>query len=155
MCIMEVRPGQRDSTIAQAMYHNTSTVVGDLTMWRTLLVERARHESGDMRLDTEASIAQVDRALSMLEHGAAGLLGLFGAEVGRHVEHWRANGSAGHAPMVGAAHGPDRGYSTSLATGQPIIGPSRLIVPTMPGEPVGLVQVAAEDAKRARKFETR
>jgi hypothetical protein len=40
MCIMEVRPGQHHSTIAQAQAHNVNTVVADLDMFGTLLVAR-------------------------------------------------------------------------------------------------------------------
>lgn len=41
MCIMEVRLGQRDSTIAQALAHNVATVLSDIGLFRPVL--RARH----------------------------------------------------------------------------------------------------------------
>lgn len=44
MCIMEVRPGQRSSTIAQAMAHNVSTIERDLDMLKPLLIARGEHE---------------------------------------------------------------------------------------------------------------
>jgi hypothetical protein len=144
MCIMEVRPRQHDSTIAQAMHHNTATVVGDLHMWLTVLEARAKREHGDMRLDTEAAIGQVRRALSQLTAASNGLLGLFGAEVGRHVEHWQAQQGQPYVTPIGEAHGPDRGYSST-------VGNERIVLP--PG--VTLAAIAAEDAHRARKFETR
>lgn len=136
MCIMEVRPGQHDSTIAQAQHHNTQTIVGDLTMWRTVLVERARHESGDQRLDTEAAIAEVDQAHRHLTAAAAGLLGLFGAEVGRHVEHW----TTPHPYVLGThVHEGNGNERRSI-----VLPPS-----------VTLASIAAQDADRARMFETR
>ena len=46
MCIMEVRPGQRSATIAQAMAHNLSTIERDLDMFEPLLA--ARGESADL-----------------------------------------------------------------------------------------------------------
>ena len=44
MCIMEVRPGQRSSTIAQAMAHNVSTIERDLDMFRPLVAARGETE---------------------------------------------------------------------------------------------------------------
>lgn len=44
MCIMEVRPGQRSSTIAQAMAHNLSTIERDLDMFKPLLEARGETE---------------------------------------------------------------------------------------------------------------
>lgn len=40
MCIMEVRLGQRDSTIAQACAHNIGTVLSDLELFRPVLKAR-------------------------------------------------------------------------------------------------------------------
>lgn len=40
MCIMEVRAGQRSSTIAQAMAHNVGTIERDLDMFVPLLEAR-------------------------------------------------------------------------------------------------------------------
>src|SRR6266581_4259568 len=44
MCVMEVRPGQRSSTIAQAMAHNLSTIERDLDMFKPLLEARGEHQ---------------------------------------------------------------------------------------------------------------
>ena len=71
MCIMEVRPGQRSSTIAQAMAHNTSTIVGDLDMLLELLKARKDRESLDA----------VEKAQSYLSRAYAILLTQFGMEV--------------------------------------------------------------------------
>jgi hypothetical protein len=134
MCIMEVRPGQRDSTIAQAMAHNVATVVGDLEMFDTVLNARRIHERGDQQMDTDAAIAEVRRAHDQLRTAYAGLLGLFGAEVGRHVEHWHATDHD---------HPHDHGNER---TDYPHIGADRS---------ASLVAVAHADAHRAREFETR
>lgn len=136
MCIMEVRPGQHDSTIAQAMHHNTQTVVGDLVMWRTVLVERAKHETGDQRLDTEAATAELDRAMGQLTRAAAGLLGMFGAEVGRHVEHWVTAHPYNATDHVHVGIGNER---------------HAIVLPPS----VTLASIAAQDADRARMHETR
>lgn len=71
MCIMEVRPGQRTSTIAQAMAHNTSTILGDLDMLEELLKARK---------DTE-SLETVLAAHEHLRRAYAILLAQFGMEV--------------------------------------------------------------------------
>jgi len=52
MCIMEVRPGQRTATVAQAMAHNTSTIERDLDMFRKLL--EARNEGEHLALVEKA-----------------------------------------------------------------------------------------------------
>lgn len=164
MCIMEVRAGQHDSTIAQAMAHNVATVVGDLEMFATVLTARMGHESGAARLDTEAALGQVNRAHDQLHTAYAGLLGLFGAEVGRHAEHWAV----------------DHAHPYTVGEVASVVGNERLIVPGVHGHghdahgrhaaPVGpivdgmgvpvdvapsLVTVADSDRRRARKYETR
>lgn len=128
MCIMEVRAGQRDSTIAQACAHNVATVVGDLDMFETVLTARLAHDTADGRLDTEAALGQVRHAHDTLRRAYADLLGLFGAEVGRALTHWQAGEDHGDDH-----HGHERDHVTSDA----------------------LVAVADADRKRARKFETR
>lgn len=54
MCIMEVRPGQHASTIAQAMAHNASTLDRDLDMFKALLASR-----GDLATHQAVADAQV------------------------------------------------------------------------------------------------
>lgn len=93
MCIMEVRPGQRSSTIAQAMAHNTSTIERDLDMFEELLSARGESEL----------LAQVQHAHNHLRHAYAGLLSVFGQEVATEVED-----TAGHL------HTHDKGHERSL-----------------------------------------
>jgi hypothetical protein len=77
VCIMEVREGQRSSTIAQAMAHNTSTIERDLDMFRPLLEAR-----GETSLLAEIEAAQ--RALGVAyQH----FLAVFAAEIERDVQH--------------------------------------------------------------------
>ena len=71
MCIMEVRPGQRSSTIAQAMAHNTSTVERDLDMFKPLLAARGEHEL----------LAKVERAHTALKEAYTEFLSVFVTEV--------------------------------------------------------------------------
>lgn len=83
MCVMEVRPGQRSSTIAQAAAHNISTVERDLDMFEKLLAARG-----------ELVILDGVRKLHQdLYKVYAGLLEVFGEEVGREVQDWE-----GHIP---------------------------------------------------------
>jgi hypothetical protein len=76
MCIMEVRPGQQSSTIAQAMAHNTNTVIGDMDMLEELLKARGDFES----------LATVQHAHGHLKSAYAGLLMQFGTEVAKEVQ---------------------------------------------------------------------
>lgn len=126
MCIMEVRPGQHRSTIAQAQAHNINTVIGDLELWLPVL--RAEHaDNGNDRRYNETVIATVDRVHDALTVQYAAMLGLFGSEVAAAVEHWQHD----HGP-IGAErdhhHGDDH---------------------------VTLVAAAHRDARLARGYETR
>lgn len=75
MCIMEVRPGQRTATIAQALAHNTSTIERDLDMFRKLL--EARKEGEHVEL--------VNRAQKLLNEAYAIFLEQFGEFVAEEV----------------------------------------------------------------------
>lgn len=75
MCIMEVRPGQRTATIAQALAHNTSTIERDLDMFRKLL--EARKEGDHVEL--------VNRAQKLLNEAYAIFLEQFGEFVAEEV----------------------------------------------------------------------
>jgi hypothetical protein len=77
MCIMEVREGQRSSTIAQAMAHNTSTIERDLDMLRALL--KARGET--------ALLAEVEEAQRALGNAYQHFLAIFASEIERDVAH--------------------------------------------------------------------
>lgn len=85
MCIMEVRPGQHTSTIAQAMAHNTSTIERDLDMFRKLLEARA----------DGAHLAMVEVAQDYIHRAYAILLGQYGEFVAEspHVDHDHEHGS--------------------------------------------------------------
>jgi hypothetical protein len=91
MCIMEVRPGQRSATIAQAMAHNTSTVERDLDMFTPLL--RARGE-------TEL-LAKIECAHEHLRAAYAEFLAVFTEEVKTEV-------TSGHDHSHDHDHGSER-----------------------------------------------
>lgn len=77
MCIMEVRPGQRLSTIAQAMAHNTNTVRGDMDMLQELCVARGHNHV-------------IDKLRAALEHldGAYNeFLTIFADELRHDLQH--------------------------------------------------------------------
>lgn len=90
MCIMEVRPGQKSSTVAQAMAHNMSTFDRDMDMFIELLKARG---------DTEI-LKTAQHVKDMATHCYADLLEVFGEEVGREVQDWE-----GHMPHD---HGSER-----------------------------------------------
>lgn len=73
---MTVHAGQRLSTMAEAMAHNTHTIIGDIDLLRSVLAARK---------DMEA-IQDLEQAGKRLLDAYAGLLGLFQAEVGREVQ---------------------------------------------------------------------
>jgi hypothetical protein len=93
MCIMEVRPGQRSDTIAQACAHNTSTIERDLDMFEELL--KARRDS--------LTLSQVEYAHDHLRKAYASLLAVFGIEVGKVVED-----PEGHVHEHDGEHGSER-----------------------------------------------
>jgi hypothetical protein len=109
MCIMEVRPGQKSSTIAMAMAHNTSTVMQDLDFFRKLLAARQEFEL----------LRAVDQAQGELRKAYANFLEVYGEEVTSEVQD-----AAGHVhdepvgserTLVGQAHhdaGLARRYET-------------------------------------------
>jgi hypothetical protein len=96
VCVMEVRAGQRSSTIAQACAHNTATVERDVNMFRKLLEAR-----GDTA--KAADLAQAQRELQKAE---ANLLELFGEFV-----------SAEYHPVdgLGEDHGSERTFVAQAA----------------------------------------
>ena len=84
--MMEVHSGQHSATMAQAMAHNTATIIGDLDMLERLLSARGEHEV----------IRQVERAHEQLRAAYAGLLSVYGDRVALEV----ADG-AGHVHVHG------------------------------------------------------
>lgn len=79
MCIMEVRSGQRSSTMAQAMAHNTSTIERDLDMYRKVLGAR----------DDHAGLQRLELAQRHMRDAYQILLSLFAYEVEQDVKHGR------------------------------------------------------------------
>lgn len=94
---MEVRPGQRSSTIAQAMAHNLSTIERDLDMFRPLLEAR-----GETELLTE-----IEQGHEHMKRAYACFLNVFTIEVktevhsGHDHEH---HDHAGERTLVEQAH---------------------------------------------------
>lgn len=93
MCIMEVRAGQKSSTIAQAMAHNTSTIERDLDMFEKLLEARGQLEM----------LSDVRHAHDHLRKAYAGFLEVFGIEIAAEVQD-----SEGHV------HNHDHGNERTL-----------------------------------------
>lgn len=93
MCIMEVRPGQRAATIAQALAHNLSTVDRDFDMFRKLLEARG---------DTE-TLTTIEAAQRLTHKAYANMLDVFGEEV-----------AAEEADPAGHLHEHDHGSERSF-----------------------------------------
>jgi hypothetical protein len=92
MCEMEVRQGQRASTIAQAIAHNVGTCKSDCEMYRQLLIGR-----GDVE-----NLHRVETAQIFLAHAYESLLYAFGTEIAHDVD-------TGHNPdehIVGNERAP-------------------------------------------------
>jgi hypothetical protein len=128
MCIMEVRAGQRSSTIAQACAHNIRTVIDDGEMFCTLLESRGEHER--VR-GVRASMANLNQAYAdTLE-----LFGEFAAEEeathGRHHDHDDGTNERADVGRISHTHGDERPDEGSL------------------------IETAHHDAGLARRFETR
>lgn len=74
-CIMEVRPGQRTSTIVQAFAHNLKTIESDIEMLRPLLRARGETEVCD----------DLDVAYDNMHHLYEHLLHIFGTALRNDV----------------------------------------------------------------------
>lgn len=137
MCIMEVRRGQLDSTIAQACAHNLFTVVGDLAMFRELLAARARTEGPEMAAARIAQLDQVEKDLLATYDEALSLYGHFVAdEVARSHEH-------GHDHDVDHDH-PHHDMGDPVAAALEYNAAERTAE-----------DIARTDETRARRYETR
>jgi hypothetical protein len=81
MCIMEARPDQHHSTIAQACAHNLSTIDRDCDMWRKLAVAQG---------DTDA-LNDIDQAQADIHSAYVRLLNRWGTEVAKEYAHGHAH----------------------------------------------------------------
>lgn len=123
---MEVRPGQRSSTIAQAMAHNLSTIERDLDMFKPLLEARGEHEL----------LATVEAGHEAMKVAYARFLDCFIHEIQRDVAHGHDHADADHL------HGNERENVTHHPHVHPVDREA--------------VLVAAEHAAHdAEKYETR
>lgn len=114
MCIMEVRAGQRSSTIAQACAHNIQTVLDDGEMFCTLLTSRGEHER----------VKAVERSMNNLRRAHADTLELFGefaaeeeATYGRHHDHddgTHERTDVGRISHTDGDHRPDEDALTAI-----------------------------------------
>lgn len=86
---MTVHPGQRLTTMAEAMAHNTHTVLGDIDLLRATLTGRRELEA----------LRDLENAGRHLLEAYAAFLGLFQAEVGREVQD--SDGHVWHGETVG------------------------------------------------------
>jgi hypothetical protein len=87
---MEVREGQRSSTIAMAVAHNCSTSDRDLDMYEVLLAKRGEHEC----------LAHVRAAHQHINEAYRELLAAYAHEVSAVVPHRDSNEPAGNERSV-------------------------------------------------------
>ena len=138
MCIMEVRPGQRSSTIAQACAHNLSTVDRDLDMFRPLLAARGETEL----------LALVNDAAEHMHAAYAQLLAVFVDEITTEV---RVHGDHDHGDHN---HGTEREATDNYSGAE--IRAHWHGDDTLEARVRGIARdVAERDAHAARRFETR
>jgi hypothetical protein len=76
MCIMEMRPGQKFSTMFMAMSHNQATLLGDVKFLEAILTQR---DGGKHLAETKPLI---ERAVQNMKRAEADWLALFGMAVG-------------------------------------------------------------------------
>lgn len=138
---MEVRPGQRLSTIAQAMAHNTNTVRGDMDMLEKLCVARGHNHV----------IEQLHQALRYLDGAYHEFLQVFSDELERDLrEHGDTPDPEYHR------HAAERTAESVLAThdhSHPHIkGTDRQMIEQLPDY---LRFKAEQAASRAEHYETR
>jgi hypothetical protein len=132
---MEVRAGQRSSTIAQAMAHNTSTIERDLDMFRRVMEARGERET---------ALAQLDAAQADLRSAYERFLAMFAREIADDV----ANGQ----------HEPDAVIGAERVHTHPVDADAvaRMSLP-QDNQPTTAVVLAARRAAvhRAERYETR
>lgn len=125
MCIMEVRAGQKSTTIAQALAHNLSTSDRDFDMFKKLLTARGESEL----------LVAVSSAQQQTHRAYATMLEVYGEELATEVTGEHEHGhDAEHLEPVGN----EREHHASEATLNAV-----------------LVAAEHHDAELARKFETR
>lgn len=109
MCIMEVRPGQATSTIAQAMAHNVSTIERDMDMFEALIKARGDEQSLDV----------LTRVHDDLRRAYAELLMQFGFEVAKEIQdgtgHLHTHDHGNERSFVEQAH-RDAGLARKFET---------------------------------------
>lgn len=150
MCIMEVRPGQRDSTIAQALAHNTRTILSDIELFWPLLKSRSpQHLPLLDQFQAELSFA----SRSALQLWARLVEAVVAAEpdpaAHAHEHYGNERAYAGHA-------GQDSDQAARTAA---IEESARELVVGYPPDPdddeYQLERVARQDIARAAQYETR
>lgn len=136
MCVMEIRPGQRSATMAQAMAHNVRTICSDLDLFKPIL--EARGEDEALTLLNEAKL-YMDGAYERFLH-------IFADEVtheitGKHPDY--------HDEIVGN----EREHVHVSAIDHRIVEEAAHL--GRPGMKPEFVAEATIDAHRAEKFESR
>lgn len=138
MCIMEVRPGQRSSTIAQAMAHNLSTIERDLDMFKPLLVAR----------DEQHLLGLIEEGHEAMKTAYARFLDVFAAELAHDI---RTHGDHDHGDH---SHGNERSHHPSV---HPHIHPedAELIRQAIDTDDPEVLLAAEQACRNAERFETR
>jgi len=130
MCVMEIRSGQRTSTMAQAMAHNVGTIRSDLELFLPLIEARG---------DIEARIL-IQEAQEHMDEAYARFVQVFANEVSREIAHVHDEPIGNERIHVSP---PDQRIIEEAAK----LG--------RPGMKEEFTKVATVDAHRAEKYETR
>lgn len=134
MCVMEVRAGQRITTIAQAMAHNTSTIERDLDMFRKMLEANDEHYA----------LQHIELAQNDLKLAYQRFLHVYGFLLEDDIKHGRTAPLGEHSGSERTAH--DHEISQAVAA---------LSEDISAGESETIVAASDHEAKLARRYETR
>jgi hypothetical protein len=151
MCIMEVRLGQRDSTIAQALAHNIGTVLSDIELFRPVL--KARHPEMLGVLDRfQAELSTTSRsALNLWARLIEATVAAEGADHHTHV-HEHAGSERGQDCFLTPASREDAAYGTYTDDDY---GDVVQVAAMAEEQEMAEERVAAQDMARASNYETR
>jgi hypothetical protein len=136
MCIMEVREGQKTTTIAQALAHNLSTSDRDFDMFIKVL---------ESRKDTD-TLVTVRHAQDLTHRAYAAMLEVYGEELEQALTHHHDHGTGTEHLEGTDEHASLTDLAAALKAGEQVGNERRI---------PSLVEAEHHDAELARRFETR
>lgn len=146
MCIMEVRLGQRDSTIAQALAHNTGTILADIELFRPILKARAPQYLPVLD-QFQAELSLASRTALQLWATLVEAVVAADPDTPHSHSHEVAGNERDHVYDPMANYDPMEESRRELIVGYPLEDPQ--------GLEAAREKVAAQDMHRAASYETR